>query len=47
MQDAPPFNTDELIYHQMWYPLIQHLLGDAAVLLTAGVVMVSFQSSES
>ena len=37
--DAPPFNDDELIYNAMWWPLIQRLLGENAVLLTAGVVM--------
>ena len=37
--DKPPFSSDELIHHPMWWPLIQRILGADAVLLTAGVVM--------
>ena len=37
--DRPPFSSDELVYNGMWWPLIQRLLGENAVLLTAGIVM--------
>lgn len=37
--DSPPFSSDEVIYNKMWWPLIQRLLGEDAVLLTAGIVM--------
>lgn len=37
--DSPPFNSDELVYNGMWWPLIQRVLGENAVLLTAGIVM--------
>jgi hypothetical protein len=37
--DAAPFSDDTLIYHPLWFPMIQAMLGADAELLTAGVVV--------